>query len=42
MNKVQAIAKEIGKQPVLAFGNSSGDTSMLNYTERLGACFHAG
>jgi len=32
MNKVQAIAKEIGKQPVLAFGNSSGDTSMLNYT----------
>ena len=32
MNKVQAIAREIGKQPVLAFGNSSGDTSMLNYT----------
>ena len=31
MNKVQAIAREIGKQPVLAFGNSSGDTSMLNY-----------
>ena len=31
MNKVSAIAKEIGKQPVLAFGNSSGDTSMLNY-----------
>ena len=32
MNKVSYIAKEIGKQPVLAFGNSSGDTSMLNYT----------
>ena len=31
MNKVSAIAREIGKQPVLAFGNSSGDTSMLNY-----------
>ena len=32
MNKVAAIAREIGKQPVLAFGNSDGDTSMLNYT----------
>lgn len=32
MNKTAAIAREIGKQPVLAFGNSSGDTSMLNYT----------
>ena len=32
MNKVVAIADEIGKQPVLAFGNSGGDTSMLNYT----------
>lgn len=32
MNKVSAIAQEIGKQPVLAFGNSSGDSSMLNYT----------
>ena len=31
MNKVSSIAQEIGKQPVLAFGNSSGDTSMLNY-----------
>ena len=31
MNKVVAIADEIGKQPVLAFGNSGGDTSMLNY-----------
>ncbi len=32
MNKVSAIYREIGKQPVLAFGNSSGDLSMLNYT----------
>ena len=31
MNKVVAITKEIGIQPVLAFGNSSGDISMLNY-----------
>ena len=28
-----AIAREIGKRPVLAFGNSSGDFSMLNYAE---------
>ena len=32
MNKVSNMAREIGKQPVLAFGNSSGDLSMLNYT----------
>lgn len=32
MNKVSMIAREIGQQPVLAFGNSSGDDSMLNYT----------
>ena len=32
MNKVSAIEREIGKQPVLAFGNSGGDSSMLNYT----------
>ncbi len=32
MNKVSVIAREIGKQPVLAFGNSSGDFSMYNYT----------
>lgn len=32
MNKVSAIAREIGRQPVLAFGNSSGDFSMYNYT----------
>lgn len=31
--KPEAIAREIGKRPVLAFGNSSGDYSMLNYTE---------
>ncbi len=32
MNKTSVIAKEIGVQPVLSFGNSSGDTSMANYT----------
>ncbi len=32
MNKVALIAKEIGKQPVISFGNSSGDTSMHVYT----------
>lgn len=32
MNKVSAIVREIGKQPVLAFGNSGGDTSMGVYT----------
>ena len=31
-NKVLQIAQEIGRQPVLSFGNSSGDTSMHNYT----------
>ncbi len=31
--KPVAIAREIGKQPVLAFGNSSGDYSMLNFAE---------
>jgi phosphoserine phosphatase len=31
--KSAAIAREIGKRPVLAFGNSSGDYSMLNYAE---------
>ena len=30
-NKVIAIGFEIGKRPVLAFGNSSGDFAMLNY-----------
>ena len=32
MNKVNLMAREIGKQPILAFGNSSGDFSMFNYT----------
>ncbi|MBQ2515897.1 MAG: haloacid dehalogenase-like hydrolase, partial [Desulfovibrio sp.] len=32
MNKVESIVREIGKQPVLAFGNSSGDYSMFSYT----------
>ena len=31
-NKVLQIAREIGRQPVLSFGNSSGDVSMHNYT----------
>lgn len=30
-NKVKQIAQEIGKVPVLSFGNSSGDASMHNY-----------
>ena len=32
MNKVPVIVREIGVQPVLAFGNSFSDASMLNYT----------
>ena len=32
MNKVFNINQEIGKQPVLSFGNSSGDVSMHEYT----------
>lgn len=32
MNKVSSIVREIGIQPVLAFGNSSGDYSMFRYT----------
>ena len=31
MGKVRRIIREIGKQPVLGFGNSNGDVSMLNY-----------
>ncbi len=31
MNKVSAIEQEIGKVPVLSFGNSSGDVSMAQY-----------
>ncbi|HCM92956.1 MAG TPA: hypothetical protein DIS78_10375 [Lachnospiraceae bacterium] len=32
MNKVSKISEEIGKVPVLAFGNTSGDMSMQQYT----------
>jgi len=32
-NPDSAALREIGKRPVLAFGNSSGDYSMLNYAE---------
>ena len=32
MNKVSQIAQELGKQPVLSFGNSSGDESLGVYT----------
>ena len=31
MNKVAAIVREIGSQPVLSFGNSTGDSSMAAY-----------
>ena len=31
-SKVDAIVREIGQQPVLAFGNSSGDVAMQIYT----------
>ena len=31
-NKTIMIQREIGKRPVLAFGNSGSDTSMMNYT----------
>lgn len=34
MNKVSNMAREIGKQPVLAFGNSGGDSSMINFSLR--------
>ena len=34
MNKVSNMAREIGKKPVLAFGNSGGDSSMINYSLR--------
>jgi len=32
MNKVSGIVREIGVQPVLAFGNTMSDASMINYT----------
>ena len=31
MNKVSAIMQEIGRQPVLSFGNSTGDSSMADF-----------
>ena len=31
-SKVDSIVREIGRQPVLAFGNSSGDVAMMVYT----------
>ena len=31
MNKVKVIIQEIGQQPVLSFGNSTGDASMAEY-----------
>lgn len=31
-NKIIAMNREIGQKPVLAFGNSMGDSSMFNYT----------
>ncbi len=31
MNKVAVMAQEIGQQPVLSFGNSTGDSSMAQY-----------
>ena len=31
-NKVIQIAQDIGRPPVISFGNSSGDTGMHNYT----------
>ena len=34
MNKVSNMAREIGKKPVLAFGNSGGDSSMINFSLR--------
>ena len=32
LNKVMVIMQEIGEQPVLSFGNSTGDASMAMYT----------
>ena len=34
MNKVAAIVREVGRRPVLAFGNSTGDSSMAAWTAR--------
>ena len=38
MNKVAAIAREIGMQPVLCFGNSNGDFSMAKYATTRNPC----
>lgn len=38
MNKVAVIVREIGIQPVLAFGNTMSDASMLNYTIHANPC----
>ena len=36
MNKVTAIVREIGKQPVLSFGNTSGASAPLSLVDRFG------
>ena len=41
MCKVDAIVREIGQQPVLAFGNSSGDVAMMQYTITDNPCLSA-
>ena len=33
LNKVVFIERELGRRPILAFGNSSGDYAMLNYAQ---------
>ena len=38
MNKVAAIMREIGVQPVLSFGNSTGDSSMAKFATRRNPC----
>ncbi len=38
MNKVSAIVREIGLQPVLSFGNSNGDFSMAKYATTRNPC----
>ena len=38
MNKVAAIVREIGVQPVLSFGNSNGDFSMAKYATTRNPC----
>jgi len=38
MNKVAVIMQEIGQQPVLSFGNSTGDSSMAEYVTYNNPC----